>query len=195
MSEKDFDHLTRIIRNRRAIFPAMFTGDRVDDKKVWQILENANWAPTHRKTEPWRFHVFTGEALVRVGDYLAEYYKAHTPADAFSEVKYRKNKKKPVQSSHVIFLCMQRDPEERVPEWEELAALSCAVMNMWLSCTAMGLGCYWSSPAAALNSGEFLGLGAGEKCYGIMYIGVPKPELELSGKRSDVREKVEWYGE
>jgi nitroreductase len=195
MNKKDFEYLTRTIRNRRAVFPAMFTKEKVADEVIWQILENANWAPTHQRTEPWRFRVFTGEALKRVGDYLAEYYSTHTPKDTFSEIKYRKNLKKPQQSSHVIFLCMQCDPKERVPEWEELAALSCAVMNMWLSCTALGLGCYWSSTAAALEADEFLDLEAGEKCFGLMYIGVPQPELKLIAERGDVREKVVWVGE
>ncbi len=188
----DIETLSRIIRNRRSVFPAMFKEEQVDDELIHQILENANWAPTHRNTEPWRFHVYTGEALKKVGDYLAAYYKAHTAEAAFSEVKYRKNRKKPVQSSHVIFICMQRDPQERVPEWEELAAVSCAVMNMWLSCTALGLGCYWSTPAAALNAGEFLGLKEGERCYGMMYLGVPEPELKLSSERGDIQEKLVW---
>lgn len=32
-------------------------GERVSDAEVQQILEAANWAPTHGKTEPWRFAV------------------------------------------------------------------------------------------------------------------------------------------
>lgn len=170
----------------------MFTEEKVDDKLIHRILENANWAPTHRKTEPWRFRVYTGEALEKVGEYLAAYYKEHTAEDSFSEVKYRKNRKKARQSSHIIFICMQRDPQERVPEWEELAAVSCAVMNMWLSCSALGLGCYWSTPAAALNGAEFLGLQNSEKCYGMMYIGVPQPGLQLTSERGDIEEKVVW---
>ena len=41
---------------------------------------------------------------------------------------------------------MQRDPGERIPEWEELASVACAVQNMWLSATSYGIGAYWSSP-------------------------------------------------
>jgi nitroreductase len=33
-----------------------------------------------------------------------------------------------------------------VPEWEEIAAVSMAVQNMYLTCTANNIGCYWSSP-------------------------------------------------
>jgi Nitroreductase family len=34
-------------------------GERVTDAEVQQILEAANWAPTHGKTEPWRFAVLS----------------------------------------------------------------------------------------------------------------------------------------
>ncbi|MGY8931922.1 MAG: nitroreductase family protein [Flavobacteriales bacterium] len=43
-------------------------------------------------------------------------------------------------SSHVI--CMSRDENEVIPEWEELAATSMSVQNMWLTCTSYDLGCY-----------------------------------------------------
>jgi hypothetical protein len=33
-----------------------------------------------------------------------------------------------------------------------------AVQNMWLTCAEMGIGAYWSTPKAALEANEFLGL-------------------------------------
>ena len=190
-----FEFFSRLARQRRSIFPAMYSGEAVPDETIRQLLEIANWAPTHRKTEPWRFHVFGGEARQRVSDYLAGYYKDHTPPEQFSEIKYKKNQRKPLQSSHILFICMQRDPQERVPEWEELAAVSCAVMNLWLGCAALGLGCYWSSPQAALEAGDFLQLAPGERCLGLFYTGVPKPGLELPAERGPVADKVRWHGE
>ena len=37
---------------------------------------------------------------------------------------------------------MSRDENEVIPEWEELAATSMSVQNMWLTCTSYDLGCY-----------------------------------------------------
>ena len=34
---------------------------------------------------------------------------------------------------------MQADPQKLQPEWEEMAATSCAVQNMWLLGTALGV--------------------------------------------------------
>lgn len=181
-----------LIKKRRSIFPAMYTGEKIDDSVIKEVLENANWAPNHKKTEPWRFKVFTEEALNRLGEFLAERYKEITPEDKFKEIKYKKTRSKLIKSSHVIALCVQRDPEESVPEWEELAALSCAVQNMYLSCTARGIGCYWSSPKTVLDADEFLNLSKGERCYGLMYMGIPVEGLDLKSERGDIEEKTVW---
>ncbi len=40
------------------------SGKPIPDDIIWQLLENANWAPTHKFTEPWRFTVFSGEGAI-----------------------------------------------------------------------------------------------------------------------------------
>lgn len=190
-----FNILTQIIKERRSVFPPMFSGDPITDEEIMQLLENANWAPTHRKTEPWRFQVFTGAALTRLGQYLADFYRNNVAEDIFSDKKYQKMMRNPTLASHVIAICMKRDPEGILPEWEELAAVSAAVQNLWLSCSAMGLGGYWSTPRAALHADEFLGLGADEQCYGLFYLGKPKVDLDLKSIRSGIAEKVKWHRE
>ncbi len=187
-----FDELTAIIKSRRSIFPPMLSGEKISDQEVMKLLENANWAPNHKKTEPWRFRIFSGASLQKLSDYLAGYYEKNTPAEAFSEKKLEKTRKNPLLCSHIIAICMQRDPEERLPEWEELSAVSCAVMNLWLSATAKGFGGYWSSPRAILEADEFLGLEEGEKCWGLFYLGIPKEGLNLQGQRGEINDKVKW---
>ncbi len=188
----NFDQLTQIIRSRRSVFPPMFSGEKIADEEVMELLENANWAPNHKKTEPWRFRVFNGPSLQKLSDYLGDYYEKNTPPEAFSQKKLEKTRKKPLMCSHIIAICMQRDPEERLPEWEELSAVSCAVMNLWLSVTAKGFGGYWSSPKAILEADEFLELEKGEQCWGLFYLGIPKEGLELKGDRGNIEEKVKW---
>ncbi|MEZ4684662.1 MAG: nitroreductase family protein [Bacteroidia bacterium] len=48
----DINMVNRLIQDRRSLFPRDFSGEEVDRKDVEQILENANWAPTHGRTEP-----------------------------------------------------------------------------------------------------------------------------------------------
>lgn len=185
--------ITELIRRRRAIFPKSYLPGRpVAREIIEQLLENANWAPTHRLTEPWRFKVFhSEESRARLGEYMADYYRKNTPPELFSEEKMQKNSENPLKSGAVIAICMQRDPDERLPEFEEIAAVAMAVQNMWLSCTELGLGSYWSTPASALNAGEFLGLAPGERCLGLFYLGWHEMP-ELPGKRRPVAEKTTW---
>lgn len=191
MSSATINHL---IKHRRSIFPATYIDQEIPDNLIWQVLENANWAPNHRHTEPWRFKVFRGKALNRLSHFMGEAYKELIPEEKFSDKKYEKNKKKPLQSSCVIAICMQRDLEATLPEWEELAAVSCAVQNMWLTCTANNIGCYWSSPGYIKIADSFLNLAEGERCLGFFFMGYHNmPEIE--GKRGDIKEKVTWLTE
>ncbi|MCF8246344.1 MAG: nitroreductase [Saprospiraceae bacterium] len=186
--------VSELIRKRRSIFPKTYNQKPIPMAIIEEVLENANWAPTHRLTEPWRFKVFTGPALERLGDYLADFYRNNTPEEQFSEAKFTKSKENPRRSACVIAICMKRDAEERVPEWEEVAAVACAVQNMWLTCTAHHVGSYWSSPKAALEADEFLGLEAGERCLGLFYMGYHDLP-ELPGKRLPISDKTTWVVE
>jgi nitroreductase len=185
--------IAELIKKRRSIFPKTYLADKpIDRKTIEQLLEAANWAPTHRFTEPWRFVVFhSEESRAELGDYLADFYKKNTAPEAFSQVKLDKTANNPRRSGAVIAIIMQRDPEERVPEFEEIAAVSMAVQNMWLMCTEMGLGCYWSSPKSSLQADAFLKLEPGQRCLGLFYLGWHELP-ELPGKRGPVAEKVRW---
>lgn len=190
----DIQALNQLIKNRRSIFPQTYTDQPIPQDIIEQILENANWAPNHKKTEPWRFKVFQGAALERLSNYLGEWYVANTAEEKFSEKKLEKTKKKPLQSACVIAICMQRDPKESLPEWEEIAAVACAVQNMWLSCTAYNIGCYWSSPRSIIEAREFLELEEKEQCFGLFYMGYHNmPAIE--SQRGDIKEKVSWINE
>lgn len=185
--------VTEIIRRRRAIFPKTYLpGKLVEKEVIEQLLENANWAPTHRLTEPWRFQVFHSEESRRaLAAMFRDFYRKNTPPESFSEEKMEKTAENALRSGAVIAIVMQRDPEEKIPEWEEIASVAMAVQNMWLSCTEIGLGCYWSSPKAALTANEFLQLQPGQRCLGLFYLGWhDMPQTE--GKRGPAGEKVIW---
>ena len=132
--------ITQVIRSRRSVFPNMYLDREIPRQLMEEILENANWAPTHKLTEPWRFHVFQGKGLESLSRFLGDQYKTSKPGDSFSQKKYEKTIRKPLQSAAVIAICMKRDPKERIPEWEEVASVSCAVQNLWLSAWTHGIG-------------------------------------------------------
>ena len=181
--------ILKLIKNRRAVFPAQYNGKPIAKETIEIILEAANWAPTHKRTEPWRFKVVQGDARERLGIFLSEKYLETEKKP--KNIKARKLLEKPMQAAAVILICMQRDPERRVPEWEEIAATAMAVQNMWLMCTELEIGCYWSSPALISHIGGFTTLQEGEKCLGLFYLGRYDNDLP-EGKRTPLYEKVSW---
>jgi len=187
------EEINDLIRNRRSVFPKQFEeGKKVDDAIVTQILENATWAPSHGQTEPWKFVVFSGEGLKKLATFQAELYKKEA-GENFKEATYQNLSTNPLKASHVIALCMKRDPNKKFPEVEEIAAVSCAVQNMYLSTTAYGIGGYWTTGGVTYkpSAKEFFGLGEDDKLLGFFYLGhvaVPSP----AGKRKPIEEKVEW---
>jgi nitroreductase len=185
------ENVNELIQKRRSVYPISYIDKPIPKEIIEQILENANWAPNHRQTEPWRFIVFRGEGRKRLSEYLGNYYKENTPADKYVEGKYQKTLEKPMQSSCVIAICMQRDEAERVPEWEEIAATAAAVQNMYLTCTAYGIGCYWSSPKSIIEGSEFLKLEKGQRCLGLFYMGYHNQE-HFRPRRKPVENKTRW---
>lgn len=184
---------TAIIRERRSIYPPTYTDEPVADHIIAELLENANYAPTHRLTEPWRFKVIAGAKRAELGSLLANFYQSNTPPEQFSERKHRTLSDKARLSSHIIAICMQRDAEERVPEWEEIASTAMAVQNMWLTATAHHVGAYWSSHPAIYSEEcrRFLNLQEGERCLGFFFLGHHKmPHIEP--RRTPIANKVTW---
>jgi nitroreductase len=185
--------LSDLIRRRRSVFPQFYAPDRpVERGLIEMLLENANWAPTHKRTEPWRFHVFhSDESRERLGTFLAEGYRRATTPETFSEEKFKKTLNNPRRSGAVIALCVWHDAAARLPEFEEVAAVACAVQNMWLTCTALGLGSYWSTPGPIIGRPEILDLPDDQRCLGLFYLGWHTMP-DVPGKRASVAEKTQW---
>ncbi|MEQ9376197.1 MAG: nitroreductase [Imperialibacter sp.] len=188
------EEFNRLIKHRRSIYTGQFTGEKVDEAVIHQMLENANWAPTHGLTEPWRFTVFTGDGIQRLAAFQAELFKKVTTAQGnFNEGKYEGLKTKPLSASHIIGIGMKRDEKGKIPEIEEIEAVSCAVENMYLTAAAYGVGCYWGSGGITYmeEAKSFFGLGKNDKFLGFLFVGVAGSKWP-EGKRGSVKEKTTW---
>ena len=194
MSSFNPDEISRLIRNRRSIYPPQYSEKNIKKEIIDEILENANWAPNHKLSEPWRFTVFSGEGLQKLGDFMADLYKKSTSEKGvFNKNKFEMLKNKPCLASHVISIGMKRDEKERLPEIEEVEAVACAVQNMCLTATAYGVGSYWGSGGITYfeEAKPFFGLGPKDKLLGFMFLGYPKSDWP-EGKRKPIGDKVSW---
>ncbi|RLN15106.1 hypothetical protein BBJ28_00021279 [Nothophytophthora sp. Chile5] len=189
-----------LIAERRSIFPPDYDTTRTVPRAVMEkMLESANWAPTHGRTEPWRFVIFESpEKRLEVGELLANVYKKMVPEQKFLETKYKKIIGNCTSSSYAIAICMKRQKSGKIPEWEEMCSVACAVQNMHLTATAHGVGAYWSSgpPILSQDMKNHLKLGEEDKCLGLFYVGWPKEGANLpKGVRRPMTEKVTWISE
>lgn len=188
------DDINELIRKRRSVFQAEYSGAPVDDAVIERMLENANWAPTHKMTEPWRFVVYTGEGLKALSRLQSDFYKSYTTADgSFREDRYRNLQEKPLLSSHIIAIIMKRDPSQSVPDIEEAGAVFCAIQNMYLTATAYGVGCYLSTGGITYFDGSaaLFGFSEDDVLLGFLHVGMPKVSPR-EGKRRPVSEKTRW---
>lgn len=184
--------ISKIIAERRAVFPVQYTSEAISKEELVQLLEAAHWAPTHRRTEPWRFKVFSSEASRKeLSKFLGSTYERTTAKP--SERKHQKIMEKPMQSACVVAVCMQRDPKESVPEWEEIAATAMAVQNMWLLAHSMNIGMYWSTPALKDFMGEHIHLDEREQCLGFIYMGKFEGTLPKGLRNTAIEDTTVWY--
>jgi len=179
-----------LIQQRRTVSPNQYSKQPITEEELQKILESANWAPTHKNTEPWRFKVMQGESRLKLADYLIE--KNAELDDKPSSFKNKKISSKFENSHTVIAICIQKSPKGMPPEWEEISAVAMAVQNMWLACTALEIGAYWSSPSLINHLDEFFNFNEGESCLGFFYMGKLDGELPKGNRKSPFDAKVEY---
>lgn len=184
--------ILEIIQNRRATPPRLFTKKEISKEIIEQLLDSANWAPNHKKTEPWRFKIYTGKAKTDLAEKAYSILKSKFEEGLkIAPEKMEKFKSTMERVPVAIAIVMQRDAGKRLPEWEEIAAVSMAVQNMWLSATEMGLGAFWATPAFIDLFNEILEIQEGQKCLGFFYVGHIIMDYPSPG-RGDIKTKVEW---
>lgn len=190
------EEVNKIIRNRRSMFVAQFKeNDPVDENIISELLENANWAPTHKLTEPWRFVVFSGDGLKKFADFQSDLYKKRSEGNgSFLDATYNKLRENPLKASHIIAIGMKRDLKANLPEMEEVASVAMAVQNMYLTASARGLAAYWGTGGCTFwpEAKGFFGLEEADKLMGFFYVAKPASDRWPQGKRTPIADKVTW---
>ena len=173
-----------IVQSRKSVYPKEFNGEMIKDKDIIQLLENANHAPSHKMTQPWRFKIFCQNSKKKL---LNEIIKVTD----FSEIKKQNIENRFKKTSHIITICMKKNTDI-VPEWEEIAATAMAVQNIWISCSKSNIGGYWSTPKYAKKLRKFLELEKDEICLGFFYLGIHQSERKKR-LRNSVIDKIQWF--
>jgi nitroreductase len=186
--------LTGIILSRRSSKPATFNGNKIEDTQIEALLNLAHWAPTHGRTEPWRFKVYANEGVTNFCEAHAALYKTSTDPEVFTTAKFESLQKLGSQTSHIIGVYMQRQVPAKIAVVEEIAATAAAMQNILLGAEALGINALWSTGGMthhpALKS--FWGLAEEDIVMGLLYLGYSDAQ-GVEGKRNGTAsEKTSW---
>mgnify|MGYP002781997694 CR=1 FL=1 len=176
-----------LVASRRSVMPQHYNGHRVDDEIIHKMLENANHAPTHKLTQPWHFIVYTRDGLRRLAHMQAEVYRSVTTEDGtFKETRYLNLLEKPMQSSHIIVICMKCSTHIAIPEIEEVGAVFCAVQNMHLTATAYGVAAYLSTGGITYfeEAKSIFGLEKEDRLIGFFNVGMSDKPATTPAKKA-----------
>jgi nitroreductase len=190
-----FNALQEIIEERRSVKPAVFNGKKIEDHQIRQLLGLANWAPTHGFTEPWRFVVYSGDAVREFCHGHAGLYRQGTPPATFNAGKYEKQKHNGDAASHLVLSYMHRGDNSNITQLEELCATAAAVQNILLGAEALGIAALWSTGGMVMHPlmKTWLGLREEDIVIGLLYLGYTD-EPAKTGHREPVETKTTWIG-
>ncbi len=189
-----FNQLQTIIRQRRTVSVALMNGQPIPNEQVQQLLELADWAPTHGRTEPWRFLVYHKESLQQFAQAHADLYWQHTPQENRDQNKYDKLLQTAGRASHLIIAIMQRGDKPNIPVLEEVAATAAAIEHILLGAAALGISAIWNTGGMTHHPAmkEHLQLGAEDVVMGLIYLGKTNSAPRPGHRLVPLEEKVKW---
>jgi len=166
-------------------------GNKIPNGHIAALLELADWAPTHGYTEPWRFIVYENPA--EFCQQHADLYKQNSMGDNFNPTTYNNLVHQGDTASHVIIAVMKRGTIAKIPAFEEIAAVSCAVQNILLGATALNIASFWSTGGMANRPEfrDFFQFNDDDIIIGVLYLGYADAVAE--GRRTiNLEEKIKW---
>ncbi len=189
-----FETLKEIIRTRRSIKPTAMNGQHIPDSIITEILKTADWAPTHGRTEPWRFYVYGPQQVKHFCENHAQICLNNKSGLVFDPEKIARIKQQGDRVSHIVLVAMQRTPQTKIPLVEELAATATAVGYILLQATALGISSLWSTGGCILKDDmkEYLKLSAEDQILGALFLGYTDAEAQDGKRNIAIEEKIKW---
>jgi len=165
-----------LLLTRRSGSAKAMKGPGPNDRQLADILTAGARAPDHGKLFPWRFIVFAGDGRARAGDILAEVLEAEGEREKHIADERERFLRAPV----VIGVISAARELHKVPVWEQELSAGAVCQNILIAATAMGFVANWLTEWYAFHPAvkDKMGLKAGERVAGFIYIGHPKDELE-----------------
>lgn len=140
----------------------------VPRETVIALCDVAQYAPSHKRTWPWRFALVEGNGRTRLGNVVADAMEAH--GDAPEKVAQRRTKYLRTPAVLIVGSAVG-DSELRTAENRD--AVAAGVQNILLAATAHGLASFWSSCPKGANdaTAALCGFDADTTIVAMIYLG------------------------
>jgi len=158
---------------------------------VKSAVHAATYAPNHKMTEPWRFHLLGPQAIRRVCELNAEIVSSTKGPEAGA----KKLKRWLAMPGWLVVTCVRSNSDGagsmENPNGiarEDYAACCCAVQNLCLSLHADGIGTKWTTGAVNFDPrfGEAVGLPSNEYVIGTIWFGQAEKQPRAPLKKLSV---------
>jgi nitroreductase len=157
------------------------------EETLQQAIHAATYAPNHKRTEPWRFHLLGPESIQKVCKLNAKLVSAEKGPEA-GEMKLKRWLAMP---GWLVVTCQKGSDDTSMLEptslaREDYAACCCAVQNLCLSLHASGMGTKWTTGPVNFDPEFPVAVGfSPEKEYvvGTIWFGTPAMEPSVPTKK------------
>ena len=174
--QQDIDAVYRVIKQRRDM--RHFINAPLEEGLLARLLTVANQAPSVGLMQPWRFiRITDGSLKISIKDLVEAERK--TTANCLDERKSEFLKLKVegiLECAELIVVALPDGREKHIfgrrtmPDMD-LASVSCAIQNMWLTARAEGIGLGWVSLFDPIALADMLNMPADSRPIAILCIG------------------------
>jgi len=165
-----------VLLSRRSGKARLLTGPGPSKDQLADILKAGARVPDHGKLVPWRFILFEGEARERFADILV-----NTLTQQGATTNQADEWRTRVTAAPVIIGVVSRARESiNIPVWEQELSAGAVCQNLLIAAHSLGFVASWLTEWYAYHPvvKQKIGLQAGERMAGFVYIGTPTEMIE-----------------
>jgi nitroreductase len=160
-----------LLKTRRSVKPIELTGPAPSAAEIETLLTIASRVPDHGKLTPWRFILFEDRGREKIGDAIAEAFKADRTDATEDQIAFERGRL--ARAPLVIAVVSRAAPHVKIPEWEQVLSAGAATMNLVTAAHALGYAANWITEWYAYDPRvmKAMGLAPHERIAGFVHIG------------------------
>lgn len=177
-----------VLLTRRSVKKADMVGPGPDDRAMERILAAGLRVPDHGRLTPWRFFVYSGDALLELAEAVGKIHINEEP----NATEAQRSKIAGFVTSAPALVIVASTPSDAkpVPKWEQQLSAGASAMSMLIAAHMQGYVGQWLTDWPAFSPGfkAYLGLGAEDQIAGFVFLGSQSetPPERLRPVMSDV---------